>query len=148
MLQAFRIIQDFNLSPIKVYGITAKYLSGHSRLSDVETLIENIKTDSDSNYAALCDEIIELAVQTAVSSFPLNAPIKQLIGQTIESLLRYCTDIGIKISCHIAGGQLKSAYLLAVQYDRYNDVRKVMRKAEQQNQQHIKKLCEKKLNAH
>ncbi|KAG4076849.1 hypothetical protein HA402_006559 [Bradysia odoriphaga] len=144
---AFRIIQDFNLSPIKVYGITAKYLSGQGRLDDVETLIENIKSDSDSNEA-LCDEIISLAVQTAVASLQLNAPIKQLIGQQIELLLRHVTDIGIKISCHIAGGQLKSAYLLAVQYDRYNDVRKVLRKAEQTNQKHIKKLCEKKLNAH
>ncbi|XP_037050749.1 zinc finger FYVE domain-containing protein 26 homolog [Bradysia coprophila] len=144
---AFRIIQDFNLSPIKVYGITAKYLSGQSRLDNVETLIENIKSDSDSNEA-LCDEIISLAVHTAVASLQLNAPIKQLIGQPIELLLRHVTDIGIKISCHIAGGQLKSAYLLAVQYNRYNDVRKVLRKAEQTNQQHIKKLCEKKLNAH
>lgn len=39
---AFRIIQDFNLSPIKVYGITAKYLSAHNRLQNVEKLIENI----------------------------------------------------------------------------------------------------------
>lgn len=130
-----------------MYGITAKYLSGHNRLENVEKLIENIKSNSDSD-AALCDEIISLAIHTAVASSPLNAPIKQLIGQTIESLLRHVTDVGIKISCHIAGGQLKSAYLLAVQYDRFNDVKKVLRKAEQTNQQHIKKLCERKLNAH
>lgn len=131
-----------------MYGITAKYLSGHHRLENVEKLIENIKSNSDSD-AALCDEIISLSIHTAVeSSPPLNASVKQLIGQTIESLLRHVTDIGIKISCHIAGGQLKSAYLLAVQYDRFNDVKKVLRKAEQTNQQHIKKLCEKKLNAH
>lgn len=129
-----------------MYGITAKYLSGHNRLENVEKLIENIKSNSDSD-AALCDEIISLAIHTAVASSPLNAPIKQLIGQTIESLLRHVTDVGIKISCHIAGGQLKSAYLLAVQYDRFNDVKKVLRKAEQTNQQHIKKLCERKLNA-
>lgn len=129
-----------------MYGITAKYLSGHNRLENVEKLIENIKSNSDSD-AALCDEIISLAIHTAVASSPLNAPIKQLIGQTIESLLRHVTDIGIKLSCHIAGGQLKSAYLLAVQYDRFNDVKKVLRKAEQTNQQHIKKLCERKLNA-
>lgn len=130
-----------------MYGITAKYLSGHNRLDSVEKLIENIKSNSD-NDSALCDEIIALSIQTAVASSPLNAPVKQLIGQTIESLLRHVTDVGIKISCHIAGGLLKSAYLLAVQYDRFNDVKKVLRKAEQTNQQHIKKLCEKKLNAH
>lgn len=130
-----------------MYGITAKYLSGHNRLEDVEKLIENIKSNSD-NDSALCDEIIALSIQTAIASSPLNAPVKQLIGQTIESLLRHVTDVGIKISCHIAGGQLKSAYLLAVQYDRFNDVKKVLRKAEQTNQQYIKKLCERKLNAH
>lgn len=128
-----------------MFGITAKYLSAHNRLENVESLIENIKSNSDSD-SALCDEIISLSIHTAVASSPLNTPVKQLIGQTIESLLRHVTDIGIKISCHIAGGQLKSAYLLAVQYDRFNDVKKVLRKAEQTNQQHIKKLCEKKLN--
>lgn len=145
--QAFRIIQDFNLSPIKVYGITAKYLSGHDRLDNVEKLIENIKSNSDSD-SAMCDEIISLSIHTAVAASPLNQPVKHLLGQTIDSLLRHVTDIGIKISCHIAGNQLKSAYLLAVQFDRFNDVKKVLRKAEQTNQLHIKKLCEKKLNAH
>lgn len=135
------------MSAVKVYGITAKYLSGHNRLDDVEKLIENIESNSDSD-SALCDEIISLSIHTAVASSPLNAPIKQLIGQTIESLLRHVTDIGTKIGCHIVGGQLKSAYLLAVQYNRFNDVKKVLRKAEQTNQQQIKKLCEKKLNAH
>ncbi len=131
-----------------MYGITAKYLSGHNRLDDVEKLIENINSNSDTD-SALCDEIISLSIHTAIASTsPLNAPVKQIIGQTIESLLRHVTDIGIKISCHIAGGQLKSAYLLAVQYNRFNDVKKVLRKAEQTNQQYIKKLCEKKLNAH
>lgn len=129
-----------------MYGITAKYLAGHNRLDSVEKLIENIKSNSDSD-AALCDEIISLSVHTAVAASPLNAPVKQLIGQTVDSLLRHVTDVGIKISCHIAGGQLKSAYLLAVQYDRFNDVKKVLRKAEQTNQQHIRKLCERKLKA-
>lgn len=131
------------MSPIKVYGITAKYLSAHNRLENVERLIENIKSNSDSD-SDLCDEIISLSIQTAIASSPLNAPVKQLV----DSLLRHVNDIGTKISCHIAGGQLKSAYLLAVQYDRFNDIKKVLRKAEQTNQQHIKKLCEKKLNAH
>lgn len=130
------------MSPIKVYGITAKYLSGHDRLADVEKLIENIESNSDSD-SALCDEIISLSIHTAATSTPLNASVKQII----ESLLRHVIDIGIKISCHLAAGQLKSAYLLAVQHNRYNDVKKVLRKAEQTNQLQIKKLCEKKLNS-
>lgn len=111
-------------------------------MENVEKLIENIKSNSDSD-SDMCDEIISLSIQTAVASSPLNVPIKQ----SVDLLVRHVTDVGIKISCHIAGGQLKSAYLLAVQYSRFNDIKKILRKAEQTNQQHIKKLCEKKLNA-
>lgn len=137
---AYRIIQDFNLSTSKVYSITAKYLAGNGRLEAVEQLVCCIK--SNAVQADICDEIVALAINTAISVQPIEATIKVLI----EKLIRQIADVGIKINCHIVSGQLKSAYLLAVQNNRLNDVRKVLRHAVQTNQTHIKRLCEKKLN--
>lgn len=140
---SFRIIQDFNLSMSKVYGATAKYLTSNNRIIDIEKLIECIKSNNagdDDMHNNYCDEIICVSVQTAVSTYGPQ------IKSTLDNLIRFVCDIGLKISCHIQSGQLKSAYLLAVQHNRLNDVRKVLRQAETTNQIHVKRLCEKKLN--
>lgn len=145
---AYRIMQDFNISTSKVYSITAKYLSANGRLQAVEQLINCIKSNTDDNGSSttvqtdICDEILSLSINTAVSTQHIDASIKVFI----EKLIRQIANVGIKINCHIVSGQLKSAYLLAVQNNRLNDVRKVLRHAVQSNQTHIKRLCEKKLN--
>lgn len=145
---AYRIIQDFNISTSKVYSITAKYLAGNGRLEAVEQLVNCIKSNTDDNGSSstsqtdICDEILSLSINTASTTQPIEASIKVLI----EQLIRHVANVGIKINCHIVSGQLKSAYLLAVQNNRLNDVRKVLRHAVQTNQLHIKRLCEKKLN--
>lgn len=145
---AYRIIQDFNISTSKVYSITAKYLAGNGRLEAVEQLVNCIKSNTDVNSSSstvhtdICDEIVALSINTAISTQPIEAPIKLLI----EKLIRQIVDVGIKINCHIVSGQLKSAYLLAVQNNRLNDVRKILRHAIHTNQTHIKRLCEKKLD--
>lgn len=145
---AYRIIQDFNISTSKVFSITAKFLAGNGRLQAVEQLVNCIKSNTDDDGSSstvqtdICDEILSLSINTAISTQPIEASIKVLI----EKLIRQIADIGIRINCHIVSGQLKSAYLLAVQNNRLNDVRKVLRQAIQTNQTHIKRLCEKKLN--
>lgn len=65
--------------------------------------------------------------------------------EMFDRLVRQVGDVGVRISCHIAGGQLKSAYLLAVQHNRMADIRRVMRRAVVTNQPMIRRLCEKKL---
>lgn len=141
---AFRIIQDFNLSTAKVYGITAKYLSGNNRLHNIEQFVNCIKSNNDQggSDAGFCDDILSLSVNTVVSAQVCTPQIKVMI----DTLIRMIGDVGVRINCHIISGQLKSAYLLAIQNNRLTDVRKILRQAELTNQTHIKRLCERKLN--
>lgn len=152
---AYRIIQDFNLNTFKVYSITAKYLASNNRLMDVEKLVECVRSNSDESSAAtatttMCDELISLSIHTAISCSNSGSGLSVVVGATlkttIDQLIRHVGDISIRITCHIACGQLRAAYLLAVQHNRMHDVRKVMRHAELTNQPRIQNMCEKKLN--
>lgn len=154
---AFRIMQDFNLSASKSFGSTAKYLAGNNRLQSVEKLIDCIRSNNGRD-TSFCDEIIMLAVQTAVAAAPApslggDASVAAAGGSAggaelkaqLNNLIRLIEDIGTKITCYIIGGQLKTAYLKAVEHNRLSDVRRILRKAEQSNQIYVKKLCEAKL---
>lgn len=155
---AYRIIQDFNLNTIKVYSITAKYLASHNRLMDVEQLVECIRSNSDESTTAattssktssatsiMCDELLSLSVHTAIAITGSPTPSAAL-KTAIDQLIRHVSDVSVRINCHIASGQLRTAYLLAVQHNRMHDVRKVMRHAELTNQPRIQNMCERKLN--
>lgn len=76
---------------------------------------------------------------------PTTVGLAHVERELFDRLVRQVGDVGMRISCHIAGGQLKSAYLLAVQHSRMADIRRVMRRAEATNQPMIKRLCEMKL---
>lgn len=140
---AYRIIQDMNLNADKIYAIVTKYLSVNNRLQDVEKLVNCIKSNRNHPDTKLCDEILSLAVQSALS----NHTSPQRTKTIIENLIRLISDISMQIDCHILSGQLKAAYLLAVQHKRMADIRRILRYAEKTNQIQIKKLCEKKLLA-
>lgn len=140
---AYRIIQDLTLNADKIYAIATKYFALNNRLNDVEKLIDCINSNSNQLDKKLCDEILSLAVQTALSNH--SAQQQNRIG--IENLIRMINDISTSIDCHILSGQLKAAYLLAVQHKRVIDIRRILRHAEKSNQLQIKKLCEKKLQA-
>lgn len=137
----YRIIHDLWLSPGKIYAIASKFLALNNRLADVEKLIECIDSNSNQSDKKLCDEISSLAVQTALGCQSISLQARPII----EQLTRLINDIAMRIDCHILAGQLKAAYLLAVQHKRTNDIRRILRHAEKTNQLQIKKLCEKKL---
>lgn len=139
---AYRIIQEMSLNADKIYAIVTKYVALNNRLHDVEKLINCIRSNSTQSEKRLCDEILSLAVQSA-----LNAHNAQQIKSTIENLIRMIDDIGTQIDCHLLSGQLKAAYLLAVHHKRITDIRRILRHAEKTNQPQIKRLCEKKLMA-
>lgn len=144
---AFRIIHDFNLDAESVYTSVVKHLAGNRQLHGVEQLIDCIRGNSVGTAPndLLCDRILGVAVEVFCSqSFVINSDVAS--RELFERLVKQVTDVGIRINCHIASGQLKSAYLLAVQYERESDIRRVWRKAEKTNQTHIRKLCERKLN--
>lgn len=143
---AYRIIQDLNLNSDKIYAIVTKYVAQNNLLNDVEKLIECIKGNNVQKECSLCDEILSLAVQTAINVHGTHVlpPFKS----SIETLIRQISNSGVQIDCYILLGQLKSAYLLAVQHERKPEIRRILRHAEKHNQPQIKKLCEKKLMAY
>lgn len=132
-----------NLNSDKIYAIATKYLAVTNRLNDVEKLVNCIKSNSNQLDAKLCNEILSLAVQSALN----NHSTPQRTKVAIETLIRMITDVGIQIDCMLLSSQLKSAYLLAVQHKRVPDIRRILRYAEKTNQIQIKKLCEKKLQS-
>ncbi|XP_031621433.1 zinc finger FYVE domain-containing protein 26 homolog [Contarinia nasturtii] len=140
---AYRIIQDMTLNSDKIYAIATKYLAINGRLHDVEKLVNCIKSNCNQPDTKLCNDILQLAVQTSLS----NHSSPQRTKLAIENLIRSITDVSIQIDCYILSSQLKAAYLLAVQHKRLADIRRILRYAEKTNQIQIKKLCEKKLQS-
>lgn len=143
---AYRIIQDLNLNADKIYAIVTKYVAQNNQLNDVDKLVECIKGNDTQKDNKLCDEILSLAIQTAISVH--GSHILPPVKSGIETLIRQISEPSVQIDCYILSGQLKSAYLLAVQYERKQDIRRILRHAEKNNQQQIKKLCEKKLTTY
>ena len=108
----------------------------------MEQLVQCIKSNTISNIDCIesfCDEIVCSSIETAYSHFGEESKPE------LENLLRKITDIQIKTKCYITTGQLKSAYLLAVQSNNLTDIRKILRQSEILKQPHIKRLCERKL---
>lgn len=136
-----RIIQDSSLNTSKVYSLTARYLAGNKRISEVDQLVQCIKSNTSNidRIESFCDEIVCSSIETAYSHFG------EAVKPELENLLKKITDIQIKTKCYITTGQLKSAYLLAVQSNNLTDIRKILRQSEILKQPHIKRLCEKKL---
>lgn len=148
---AFRILQDFNLSTTESFGNTAKYLAGNNRLQSIEKLVDCIRSNNGSD-TSFCDKIILLSIQTVIASANVSessstSPTTSEIKSQMAKLINLIQDVGTKITCYILSGQLKTAYLKAVKHNRLVDVKRILRKAEQMNQQHVKKLCEAKLKA-
>lgn len=144
---AYRIINDCQLDAESVYTEVVKHLARDRKLHGVVQLIECIRGNSVgiAPNDRLCDRIIGVGVEEFCSEgFEFNADVA--LRELFERLLKQVTDVAVQISCYIAGGQLKSAYLLAVQHEREADIRKVLCKAEKTNQTQIRKLCERKLN--
>lgn len=104
----------------------------------MDKLINCITSNKGSNYKEI-DEILTIAINSAPN---INEPPTKVV---LDQLIKRIQSIEMKIACHIHIGQLKAAYLLAIQSNRLNDVRKICRHAEATNQVHIKKLCEKRL---
>ncbi|XP_053682667.1 zinc finger FYVE domain-containing protein 26 homolog [Sabethes cyaneus] len=142
---SYRVIQDFNLNNLRVYGLAAKYFMNHSQVENVEKLLQAIASNSSANVDtnSFCDEIIKVSVESAIATHGNSSQVKT----ALEALIKRVSDVGLKIHCYIVTGQLKTAYLLANKTARMSDIRKILRQAETLNQVHVKRLCETKLAA-
>ncbi|XP_055524213.1 zinc finger FYVE domain-containing protein 26 homolog [Wyeomyia smithii] len=142
---SYRVIQDFNLNNLRVYGLAAKYFISQTQVEDVEKLLQAIVSNSSTNVDTngFCDELIKVSVESAIATHGNSSQVKT----ALEALIKRVSDVGLKIHCYIVTGQLKTAYLLANKTGRMGDIRKILRQAEVLNQVHVKRLCEAKLAA-
>ncbi|PNF30079.1 hypothetical protein B7P43_G04236 [Cryptotermes secundus] len=133
---AFRIIEDYHLKASQIYSLAGMKLAHDYCLPDIEQLISCIQSSGVSDTSPVCDTVLVLCVQ-ALSE-------KENPGDT-ESLIKLIVDPGNKISAYIKCHQLKSAYLLAVKYNRLEDVRKILHEAEKLGQTKIQQICLRRL---
>ncbi|XP_055625095.1 zinc finger FYVE domain-containing protein 26 homolog isoform X2 [Toxorhynchites rutilus septentrionalis] len=140
---SYRVIQDFNLNSLRVYGLTAKYFINNSQVEEVEKLIQAIVSNSSVTVDthSFCDELIKNSVEATISVHGNSSQVKT----ALEALIKRISDVGLKVHCYVVTGQLKTAYLLANKHGRIGDIRKILRQAELLNQVHVKRLCETKL---
>lgn len=139
---AYSIIQDYKLKTLKVYCDAGRQLAREDRYNEIAELVNCIRSKglNDPAVTSICDEMLTLAVRTLNRN---DVPTSQL-----ESLIKLITDRATKISIYIETRQLKSAYLLAAKYNRFGDIRRILREAELINKQDIKKLCQRLLQVH
>ncbi|XP_069671907.1 uncharacterized protein Sptz isoform X2 [Periplaneta americana] len=133
---AFRIIEDYHLKSSQVYGLAGKKLARDCRLMDIEQLVSCIHNSGVTGISSVCDSVLLLCIQ--------ELALKTDPGD-VEPLVKLLTDIGNKITAYIECRQLKSAYLLAVKYNRLEDVRRILHEAEKLGQTKIQQICQKRL---
>lgn len=63
----------------------------------------------------------------------------------IDQLIKLISSRDIKIQCYIKSNQLKTAYMLCAASNNLEDIRRIMKQAENTRQENVRRLCEKKL---
>lgn len=170
IIQDFRLDAEAVYTATAKYLASVQRLAGVEQLLDC--IRGNVEGSTAAEAAGieqrLCDRILSVTVNT-ICGGPGDERRRRLLhgssGRTgpnaggggvviaggvagrelFDRLVRQVGDVSVRIECYIAGGQLKAAYLLAVQHDLVADIRKVMRHAKATNHTLIWQLCEKRL---
>ncbi|XP_035723790.1 protein DDB_G0276689-like [Vespa mandarinia] len=138
---AFRIMQDYNLSPQKVYSLAGHILALKDNVTAVEQLIKCCRSSGASNTHVICDHVLTHCIKLILQRSYNHS--EHILKDQIDVLVRLITDIELKISAYIESKQLKAAYLLAVKYSRVQDVRKILKESDRLGQTAIKNICTK-----
>lgn len=128
----YRIIEGFHLSGDQIYEAVAVALSRSGRLTEISQLLNCIRSSGVTLPSTICDSV----VMSCVRELP-----KQPSASDIDFLARNISNPVVKIQAFITCGQLKSAYLLAVKYERLEDIEKILQEAERMGQSAIKNIC-------
>ncbi|GLH12712.1 Zinc finger FYVE domain-containing protein 26 homolog, partial [Gryllus bimaculatus] len=134
-----RIIQDHHIKYFHVYGVVVRHLAEKNQVTDIERLVKCIQQSglSVAETSALCDNVLTAALQVFSEKGELH------VG---ENLVKLMTSVSAKISVYIETHQLKSAYLLAVKNERFEDIHRIMNEAKRLGQTSIQRICAQKLN--
>ncbi|XP_059623013.1 zinc finger FYVE domain-containing protein 26 homolog [Phlebotomus argentipes] len=131
------ILKVVSLPVDKIYDSCAIFLATENRFRDIKEMIICAR---DSRHDINFDKLIYLAVKSANL---LDDIQKQDDIVNISSLIELICDVAVKIKCYTHIGHLKTAYLLAVQSKRIEDLRKIAKRAQATKQIQIRRLCEK-----
>ncbi|XP_063981804.1 uncharacterized protein LOC135164934 isoform X2 [Diachasmimorpha longicaudata] len=138
---AFRIMQDYYLSPQKVYSLVGHILALDKRVGSIEQLIKCCRSSGAPNSQVISDRVLAHCVKLLLDKCKAEASPSP--KDQIDSLIRIINDVEMKIDSYIESKQLKAAYLLAVKHSRGQDIRKILREADRLGQGAIKSICTK-----
>lgn len=141
-------MQECSLKSSKIYSTCTKYLAKNlPRLMEAEKLVVSIKANAanegnvvDPETIRACDELIAMAVEIAYNQHQAEAKTH------IDQLIKLISSSNMKIQCYINSNQLKTAYMLSASLNNFDDIRRIMKQAENTRQENVRRLCEKKLN--
>ncbi|XP_070571338.1 zinc finger FYVE domain-containing protein 26-like isoform X2 [Ptychodera flava] len=135
---AFKIIQDFRLPAISVYSHTSKQLAQRHKYKEIRQLHQCIKETGLSDDQ-MCDAVISSSISVIVDESSETKEVDNFI-----KLLKSDTS---KINAYILCGKLKSAYLIAVQGERVDDVRRISSAAQKMGQGAVRNICDRWLQS-
>lgn len=141
-------MQECSLKSSKIYSTCTKYLAKNlPRLMEAEKLVVSIKANAanegnvvDPETIRACDELIAMAVEIAYNQHQAEAKSQ------IDQLIKLISSSNMKIQCYINSNQLKTAYMLSASLNNFDDIRRIMKQAENTRQENVRRLCEKKLS--
>ncbi|XP_076283793.1 zinc finger FYVE-type containing 26 spastizin [Lasioglossum baleicum] len=136
---AFRIIQDYNLPQQKVYSLAGHILTLKCDIPGIEQLIKCCHSSGISNSYIIADYVLTHCVQLLLNRSHGGA--EAAVKNDVHSLIKLITDIELKINAYIECKHLKTAYLLAVNHSRAQDIRKILKESDRLGQTAIKAIC-------
>ncbi|XP_012286916.1 zinc finger FYVE domain-containing protein 26 isoform X2 [Orussus abietinus] len=136
---AFRILQDYNLRPEKVYSLAGHVLALERKVNSIEQLIKCCRSSGAADSLAISDNVLAHCVKLLLSRSHVET-VSNAKGQ-VDTLIRLISDAEIKINSYIESKQLKAAYLLAVKNSSQQDIRKILKYADRLGQHAIKAIC-------
>lgn len=138
---AFRVMQDYNLRPQKVYSLVGHILALDRKINSIEQLIKCCRSSGAPNSNTISDRVLTHCVKFLLDR--LRTESNSGSRDEVDSLIRIINDVELKIGSYIESKQLKAAYLLAVKHSRAQDIRKILKEAERLGQPAIKSICTK-----
>ncbi|XP_077991490.1 zinc finger FYVE domain-containing protein 26-like [Glandiceps talaboti] len=135
---AFRIIQDFRLPASLVYIHTGKQLAQLHKYKEIQQMLQCVRNTGLSDDQT-CDDIISSCINIMVEE----------AGETkeVDNFIKMLKSDTSKINAYILCSKLKSAYLIAVQAERVDDVKRIATAAQRVGQTAVRNICERWLQS-
>ncbi|XP_014205384.1 zinc finger FYVE domain-containing protein 26 homolog [Copidosoma floridanum] len=144
---AFRIMQDYNLRPQKVYSVAGHVLALEKKVLFIEQLTKCVISSGAPDSKLISDRVLSHCVKLLLHNF--EAEIDLEFKDKIDCLIRLISDVELKINSYIESKQLKAAYLLAVKLKKpiaQEKIRKIAKEADRLGQTPVCAICNKWLS--